>query len=473
MLQMLEQNNYQTNEERKIQEILDFIPESLVVLNKAGAIKYTNLSWNQAAEENCLDRYWRGRGIDYLGVLEKSVQNGSETAQMAANGIKAVLNREKQEYHLNYTCDHGEIKKWFEMKVRPFQEGIIISHVDITAYQEKINYLNNYDSLTGIFNRAEIEEQIKKLDTWNKLPFSVIMVDVNGLRRVNEDHNNKRGDLILIITARLLEEVSENKYIVGRWGEDEFILLMPNASRNTAEKLNSEIKRKAEEYSDLSLSLSTGVAVKKHFQEKIGQVISKATENLYWDKRLNSSSGEYKVIQGLLSILSDKSDETREHSQRMQELAVRFGDKIGLDNEEINKLKMLAYLHDIGKVNISKEILTKSDELSEEEWQMIRQHPQLGYDIVSSIAEYAPVAELILSHHERWDGNGYPRGLQGEEIPYLSRIISLIDSYDVMTHARNYKQPINQVQAMAEISRGAGSQFDPVLADKFLELLSE
>lgn len=343
----------------------------------------------------------------------------------------------------------------------------------IAVLQEQIEYMQTHDGLTGLYNRRQIEKKIRELDIDLNIPFSIIMVDINGLRKINEKYNYGRGDKVLLTTARILSKLTTSRQVVGRWGEDEFVILLPEVSRPEAEQLNKRIKLAAENYSKLGLSLSTGIASKNFPEDEIKDVIKEATENMNWDKSLNSHSSNYKIIQGFLSTLAAKSDETREHSQRMQDLAVIFADSLGMTNSDINKLKMLAYLHDIGKINIDQQILNKPDRLTDPEWYLIKQHPGLGYNVVKAIEDFAPVADYILSHHERWDGKGYPQGLKGEEIPYLSRIIAIIDSYDVMTHERPYKVAMSQPEALAEISRCAGSQFDPHLAQQFIQLLTE
>jgi len=169
--------------------------------------------------------------------------------------------------------------------------------------------------------------------------------------------------------------------------------------------------------------------------------------------------------------LRAKSDETEEHSERMIELSEKLGKKLGLSGSEINKLSLLASLHDIGKTSISEEILNKPGSLSEEEREIIQEHPERGYRIATATEEFSIIAREILCHHERWDGKGYPNQLKGKDIPYLSRIISIIDAYDVMTNERPYSKAISKEKALQEIQLEAGSQFDPELVAEFLELL--
>jgi HD-GYP domain-containing protein (c-di-GMP phosphodiesterase class II) len=155
----------------------------------------------------------------------------------------------------------------------------------------------------------------------------------------------------------------------------------------------------------------------------------------------------------------------------MTKLAFDFGEKLGLTESDQNRLSLLATLHDIGKINISESILNKVDKLTDQEWEVMKKHTEQGYKIASSSEEFASVAEEIFSHHENWDGSGYPRQLQQKEIPYLARIISLVDAYDVMTHERPYSKAMSKEEAIKEIKKCSGTQFDPELAAKFIEML--
>ena len=157
----------------------------------------------------------------------------------------------------------------------------------------------------------------------------------------------------------------------------------------------------------------------------------------------------------------------------MTEYAHKLGDKINLINGMLNNLSLLATLHDIGKVTLSEDILKKPGDLTDEEWEIIQEHPERGYVIASASEEFAPIARKILCHHERWDGDGYPEGISGEEIPILARIISIVDAYDVMTNGRPYKGSMSKNEALKEIGECAGSQFDPELADQFVELMAD
>jgi HD-GYP domain-containing protein (c-di-GMP phosphodiesterase class II) len=219
--------------------------------------------------------------------------------------------------------------------------------------------------------------------------------------------------------------------------------------------------------------LSFGLAEKTEESENIEEVFKKADDAMYQNKLLKVKSTENKIIESLLSTLSVKSKETKNHAMRMEKLAHQLGKKEGLPSSELNRLSLLAVLHDIGKATIPEEILTKTGKLTDEEWEILKRHSETGSRIAASTNEFALIAEDILSHHERWDGKGYPRGLKEEEIPFLSRLITIIDAYDVMINDRPYSKAISSEEALEEINRCAGSQFDPRLAEDFIEMMTD
>jgi len=367
-----------------------------------------------------------------------------------------------------------------ETKVSLPQEGtgILSIQMDITELKKKednLRYLSYHDGLTGLYNRSYLEAERERLDTKRQLPISLIMCDVNGMKIVNDTYGHKMGDELLIKVADILRECTRDEDIVARWAGDEFVILLPQTDSDKARKIASRIERNCEQVKlkDIPITMGIGIAVKKTAKEKFSKVLARADEKMYKDKLTKANSAENKLVQNMLNTLAAKSAETKEHALRMVDLAHRIGEKLNLSSEQLNKLSLLATLHDIGKTTISEEILTKPKDLSEKEWEIIKEHPQRGYTIASATEEFAPIAKAILHHHEHWDGTGYPGGLAGKEIPLLSRIISLVDSYDVMTTGRPYKKAMSKEEALAEIKMCASSQFDPELAEKFVEMMAE
>ena len=334
---------------------------------------------------------------------------------------------------------------------------------------QRIIELSFNDSLTGLYNRRFFEAELERLDTKRQLPISFIMADINGLKLINDSLGHEKGDQLLIKSAELLKEETRNEDIIARYGGDEFVILLTKTKNEIAQKIIDRIKAKTKETADdeLTVSIALGTASKTKSSQNINSVLKKADDNMYQNKLLESRSTKSKIVKGLLNSLEVKSNETKEHTLRMKELAAKFAKRLGLSNLKLNRLSLLASLHDIGKITIDKEILNKADSLTNKEWEIMQSHPETGYKIASSSKEFFVIAEEIYAHHERWDGSGYPRKLKGKEIPYLARIISIIDAYDVMTNERPYSKAITKEKALAEIKKCAGSQFDPELAEEF------
>jgi len=339
----------------------------------------------------------------------------------------------------------------------------------------KINKLSYYDSLTDLYNRRFFEAELDRLDSKRQLPISIIMADLNGLKIINDSYGHKKGDQMLKKAAKVLKDSLREEDILARRGGDEFIILLPQTDSEACSKIRQRIKTKTAEVKELELPLSIalGQAAKVSPEENIEEVIKKADNQMYENKLSESRSSKSNIVQGLINALDAKSSETKEHAMRMTKLAFDFGEKIGLSESDQNRLSLLAKLHDIGKININEEILNKEDNLTAEEWELIKKHTEQGYKIASSSEEFAAVADEIFAHHENWDGSGYPRQLKGKEIPVLARVIALVDSYDVMTNERPYSEAVSKEEALAEIESCAGSQFDPELAAIFISMLQK
>jgi len=179
------------------------------------------------------------------------------------------------------------------------------------------------------------------------------------------------------------------------------------------------------------------------------------------------------LVLSLQQALAEKSHETEEHARNLQRLAVNLAQRVGLSDGEVVTTSLVALLHDIGKLAVSETILDKPGPLTEEEWQVMRRHSEIGHRIVSSSPDLLDVAAGVLHHHERWDGTGYPCGVKGEDIPVAARIVALADAFDAMTSDRPYRAALSTGEARDEIARQAGSQFDPQLAREFLAMLEE
>ncbi len=355
-----------------------------------------------------------------------------------------------------------------------FYEGTLENITERKWADDQIRYLTFHDKLTGLYNRLYFEEELRRLDTERQLPISLIMGDVNGLKLVNDAFGHQEGDKLLIRIAGILKDCCRKEDVVARLGGDEFAIFLPRTSNRVTTEIMDRIRNACQQanYGPIQLSIAMGAVTKEDPNQSIQEVLREAEERMYRNKLLESKSVRASIISSLRRTLFEKSHETEEHTNRIQELALQIGRAFGLAESELDNLALLATLHDVGKIAIPEGLIIKPGNLSPEEWELIWKHPEIGYRIAGSSPELAPIAEAILAHHEWWDGSGYPRGLKGEEIPLISRIIAIVDAYDVMTHGRPYKEPIGQEESLRELKRKAGSQFDPTLVDLFVQIIS-
>ncbi|MFT9487342.1 MAG: HD domain-containing phosphohydrolase [Tepidibacillus sp.] len=354
--------------------------------------------------------------------------------------------------------------------------GVVMVFRDVTqekAWQEKILNLSYHDSLTGLHNRRFMEEQINGLEMSREMPLVVIMVDVNGLKLVNDAFGHEEGDKLLKKAAKIIKESCRKEDIIARWGGDEFLILLPNTTTEIAEQIIERIKNRGLQVSSgkTQLSIAMGYAVKAKASENLEQVIKEAEEWMYRRKLMEGKSYRKSLINTLLATLYAKSTETEEHSQRLKNDCLMIGRRMNLSAKELDELALLTVLHDIGKVGVRGSILHKPGPLTAEEWEEMKKHSEIGYRIAQNTPELATIAEYILYHHERWDGKGYPRGLKREEIPLFCRILAVADAYDAMTNDRTYRKALSKEEAIAEIRRNAGTQFDPQVVEIFLRIM--
>lgn len=342
--------------------------------------------------------------------------------------------------------------------------------------EEKLNELVFQDSLTGLYNRRYFEQEMERLShEESHLPLSVIMGDVNGLKIINDSMGHHQGDLVLQSVANILQKACRPQDIVARWGGDEFVILMPNATPEQAQEVClsiEEVIAQAEQSGPVP-SLALGCATKNLLEEPIHEVLREAENRMYQHKMNNVESSRSTLVASLQRALAEKSHETEEHARHLQTLALALGEYIGLSDAQLDKLSLVALLHDVGKVAIPESILDKPGPLTDDEWEIMKQHCESGYRIVVTSPDLIEVAEAVLSHHENWDGSGYPRGLRGTEIPLSARIISLVDAYDAMTTDWPYRTRVTPQEALAEIRACSNSQFDPELAEEFITLMEK
>ena len=378
-----------------------------------------------------------------------------------------------------------ETDTWYFINIyKDDQEQLILIYTDISLIEEELrkqkqdildNNLKQYyyrDKLTDLYTKDFFEEELHRLDTERQLPLSIIMGDLNGLKLINDAFGHRMGDRAIKMVARVLQESFRKEDILSRIGGDEFLILLPNTSKETAasiiETLKSTFAEKTLDF--LPLSVSFGVATKENPEEDVEVTMKRAEDKMYFLKLKESKESKLFTIQYLKEKLRKISFETKGHKNRLVEVSLLMAEQLNLSEIEKEEIKLLCDFHDIGKIGVPHHILLKEGTLNEDEWTQMKRHSEIGYHIIRSAKETLAVDELILVHHERWDGNGYPRQLRGLEIPLSVRLFGIADAYVAMTEGRPYKCGISHNRAVEEIQRKSGSQFDPELIQVFEEV---
>jgi len=343
--------------------------------------------------------------------------------------------------------------------------------------ERQLKYLSLHDSLTGIYNRTYFEEEIRRLETAGQTNVGIIVCDLDGLKLVNDTLGHERGDVLLKAAATVIQEsIGENDF-AARIGGDEFAVLIGTNDPGTVEEVCNRIRENLIRYNhdhpDLPLSLSFGFAVSRPGSSKITSVFKEADDTMYREKLYRSKSTRSTIVQAMMKVLEVKDFITEGHAQRLHDLILRLARAIGLPEPSVTNLRLLAQFHDIGKVGTPDQVLFKPDALDPEEKLEIQRHSEIGNRIAKSIPELEPIADWILMHHEWWNGEGYPLGLKGEEISLESRILAIADAYDAMTSDRPYRKAMSHEEAIAELQKGAGKQFDPALVVLFTQILEK
>ena len=301
------------------------------------------------------------------------------------------------------------------------------------------------------------------------------MGDVNGLKVINDAFGHYKGDILLKRIAGVLKEGFRKEDIISRWGGDEFTSILTKTTENDTRKIVKRIKGLCTKRStaDIPLSISLGISTKKSVSKDINSVLKEAEDEMYKNKIIDDESAHENLVNSLRENLKSGDYRSEIRIKKIQQYAINIGEKLKLSKIRIEELKLLLDLHNIGKLALADEIMAKKGRLTMDEWKMIKRIPEIGYRIAESSVKLKPIAESILSHHEWYNGQGYPRGIKGKKIPIISRISSLINAYEAMISNRPYSRKMTHEEAMEEIKKCAGTQFDPKVVKVFLEILEE
>jgi diguanylate cyclase (GGDEF)-like protein/PAS domain S-box-containing protein len=345
---------------------------------------------------------------------------------------------------------------------------------DQKTAQESLTFLSQHDTLTGLYNRLYFEQELKRQEL-SVNPTGLIMCDVDGLKLINDTMGHEQGDRMLRVVSALMKSCFRGGDILARVGGDEFAAIVPHATPKLLEDRIRAIRDAVTSHNkfcqEFPVSISLGYAFRRDPRIPLLEVFKEADDNMYREKVHSGMNARSAIFQTLVKSLETRDYMTEGHAERMQSSVQAMAKALRLPERASKDLSLLVQFHDIGKVGIPDSILFKDGKLTEDECRIMQRHCEIGHRIALSAPELTIISDWILKHHEWWDGHGYPLGLRGEEIPLECRILSIADAYDAMTNYRSYRPTRTHQEAVEELRRQAGSQFDPDLVKVFIELI--
>jgi diguanylate cyclase (GGDEF)-like protein/PAS domain S-box-containing protein len=496
-LEITEQKRYEAalqEAHRRLEEIIEFLPDATFVIDCAGKV----IAWNKSMEEmtGIPKAEMIGRGdYDYaLPFYGKRRPILIDLALMPSSEFEKY----KQEYeviawrgdtlysetYVPKTYGGRGAYLWASAAKLRDAAGNVIGAIEtirnITErkrFEEQLKYYSLHDQLTGLYNRALFEEELKRLGGGREYPVTIISADLDNLKLINDTLGHDKGDLLLRAAAEVMKKSLRASDILARVGGDEFVVILPRTGAETVneilKRISSHISSHNRQNPQLPLSISLGWSTAEDESKLLEDVYGEADDLMYRDKFRKGVDTKVQTTKTLLLALGERDFLTAGHAQRLATLSRKVGEKLNLSPKKLSGLVLLSQVHDLGKVGLPDRIVFIKGPLSEAEWEIMRRHPEKGYRIALSSTDLFRIADLILKHHERWDGGGYPLGLAGEEIPVECRIMAVVDAFDAMTSERPYRGARSREEAIGELKKCAGSQFDPKVVDAFFSVLEQ
>ena len=395
-----------------------------------------------------------------------------------------ALSKGQKYFTFPHRLKNGKIKKVdvYSSAIQYDDNKVLFSIIfDVTKREEatKLNeYLAYHDYLTGIYNRRFFEEEFKR--RYNNIeanyPIAILLGDVNGLKTFNDTFGHLKGDEALKDVSLRISACINREDIFARVGGDEFAILLSNINEPGIRKYLDSIDQKVN-YGNAnkeinSITISFGYGIQREKEDTLDALMKEAEAFMYNRKYYNNKSAKSNTVNIIMETLFTKSEREKMHSERVGLICEAIAIEMNLDKPLVDEVRVAGFLHDIGKIGIDESILNKVGKLNKNEWEIMKLHPAKGARILENTIEFNGISDIILSHHERYDGSGYPNRLEGEKIPLASRIIAVADSYDAMTNDRSYRKKINHEEAITELKRCSGTHFDPEIVSVFIKEVS-
>ena len=380
-----------------------------------------------------------------------------------------------------YTLDFrisGHVKHC-RLYIQPVENGTgdlvrcaIIDETKDILYHQEIEELSYRDALTGLFNRRYFDKFLASLRDEGAFPIAFIIADLNGMKLVNDAFGHAQGDQMLQQAATTLSSVlTKVPAMIARLGGDEFGILVPGLEGAALTKLVQRLEQatRALTVGYLSLSVSFGCSVLSNREQDSTVILAEAEKKMFRNKLNTSGNQRHILVTSLLASLHERLPGEAKHSERVGQNMKAFGEALNFDKLKCLRLQTAGLMHDIGKISLDHCVIVKSSALNKSDWEELQKHPEIGFRILSSTTTFSDIAEIVLTHHERLDGKGYPRQLTGEFISEEARMIAICEAYDAMTNVRSYRKAISRDAAIAALEKNAGTQFDPRLVQIFID----
>lgn len=379
------------------------------------------------------------------------------------------MNMQKANYEkLSHTELAAELKR-----LHDYISALEAKQQELTT---EVSKLLNHDHLTKLSNRTSFERTLEQLTAECNKALAIIVCDIDGLKKVNDELGYQQGNTLLVAIADILRQAVKPEDFVARIGGDEFVIIISDCITTTAEDVARYITTGISHYNTLvdspKLSITMGVALDMGTDRPASELFQEAEDNMSREKLHQNHSARSSLVQTLAKTIKLRDFFTEDNIGRMQDLVSVLGKVVGLPDNKISDLRLFAQLHDLGKVGVPDHILLKPSPLTSDEHNIIQTHSEQGYQISLASHDLAPIAEWMLKHHEWWNGQGYPLGLKGEEIPIECRILAIADAYDAMTSNRPYRKALTHNKAITQLKEFSGIQFDPLLVEIFINILA-